>query len=100
MLGDGRRQDPASGILHHLLNETSAGSKLLLWQPELLQTGTHGMTKLNLLVTPAAVFTKYIFKSGIFLIPQQTPVLENSVEKTTCNHHFSKPEERESQSVL
>lgn len=97
MLGDGRRQGPARGILHHLLNETSAGSKLLLssvpsvgfrvhtqttlaLQPELLQTGTHGMSKFNFLVTPTAVFTKYIFKSGIFLIPQKRPVPENSVE--------------------
>lgn len=95
MLGDSRRQGPARGIFHHLLNETSAGSKVLLssvpsagfrvhtqttlaLQSELLQTGTHEMSKLNILVTPTAVFTKYIFKSGIFLSPQKRPALENS----------------------
>lgn len=53
----------------------------LALQPELPHTAAHGMSKLNILMTPAAVFTKYIFKSGIFLVPQERPVLENSVEK-------------------
>lgn len=41
----------------------------LAQQPELLQTGTRGMSKFTFLVIPTAVFTKYIIKSAIFLVP-------------------------------